>query len=50
MNEAFNDQEEKQYDDAYYYLNDNIKSNEEWKEEIFAFRQRMIEKIPRNNS
>ena len=44
MNEAFNDKEDKRYDDSYYYLNEYLKSEEDSKQELYDFRQKLIEK------
>lgn len=43
-NDAFNDKNEKNYDESCYYLEEFIKSEEDWKEELYVFRQKMIEK------
>ena len=43
MNEEFNNKE-KHLDDASYYLSENFMTEEETKEEIFLFRQKIIEK------
>lgn len=44
MNEEFNDKEKQHIGDASYYLSENFKTDEEAKEELFAFRQKIIEK------
>ena len=44
MNDAFYEKEEKHYDNSCYYMNANFKSDDEWNKELYAFRQKMIEK------
>lgn len=43
-NDAFNDNDDRNYDESSHYLSELIKTEEEWKNELYTFRQKMIEK------